>query len=275
MAEREGFEPSRGLSPLLAFQASAFNRSTTSPYPPPTLSVGGPFGFDKRFPRSAPPSVLSVSKGAEALLSVRLVAILSTLLLFGVTPGESQRHAVAGHYRVPNVYVQASVAADAGANAITNSGFETGSINDGWFECGDVDAYTTTAHPYSGAYDEYSGTRNGVGEPLGNSGVCQRVTIPAGAVLTARLYQLSNEGDATFAYQEADLLDDRGYVVVNLYKTVNDKAAWVLGRWDLAAYAGRTYWLYFGVHGDGYSKSATEQFVDDVSLAAPVSHGTK
>ena len=31
LAEREGFEPSRGLSPLLAFQASAFNRSTTSP----------------------------------------------------------------------------------------------------------------------------------------------------------------------------------------------------------------------------------------------------
>ena len=31
LAEREGFEPSRGSTPLLAFQASAFNRSTTSP----------------------------------------------------------------------------------------------------------------------------------------------------------------------------------------------------------------------------------------------------
>ncbi len=92
------------------------------------------------------------------------------------------------------------------------------------------------------------------------------MTIPRGALLTARLYQLSNEPDASFAYQEGDLLDDRGNVVVNLYKSVNNRAAWVLGRWNLAAYAGRTLWLYFGVHGDGYAKRSTQQFVDDVIL---------
>ena len=31
MAEREGFEPSKGYSPLLVFKTSAFNRSATSP----------------------------------------------------------------------------------------------------------------------------------------------------------------------------------------------------------------------------------------------------
>jgi hypothetical protein len=31
LAEREGVEPSRGSSPLLAFQASAFSHSATSP----------------------------------------------------------------------------------------------------------------------------------------------------------------------------------------------------------------------------------------------------
>jgi hypothetical protein len=31
LAEREGFEPSKGYSPLLVFKTSAFNRSATSP----------------------------------------------------------------------------------------------------------------------------------------------------------------------------------------------------------------------------------------------------
>ena len=65
-----------------------------------------------------------------------------------------------------------------------------------------------------------------------------------------------------------DLIDDRGNLVVNLFKTVNDKSGWVLGRWNLDAYAGRTLWLYFGVHGDGHPKSSTQQFLDDVVLTA-------
>jgi len=162
--------------------------------------------------------------------------------------------------RVPNP------APSATGNVITNAGFESGSINGGWFDCGDSSAYTTREHPYEGPYDEYSGTRSGSGEPHGNSGVCQQVTIPAGGLLTARLYLLSDEAAATFSYQEGDLLDNRGNVVVNLYKSVNNEAAWVLGSWNLSAYAGRTLWLYFGVHGDGYAKLSTQQFLDDVSL---------
>ena len=158
-----------------------------------------------------------------------------------------------------------------GANVITNSGFESGNVDGGWHQCGDVRAYVTRDHPFSGAYDEYSGTANGRGEPMGNSGVCQEVTIPPGGVLTAKLYQLSNEADTTFAYQEADLLDNRGNVVVNLYKSVNNNPSWVSGTWNLGAFAGRTYWLYFGVHGDGYSSLSTQQFVDDVRLAGSAS----
>jgi hypothetical protein len=240
-SEREGFEPSRGLSPLLAFQASAFNRSTTSP---------------------------------KAKSTAPFIAVLASMLLVGAGPDAAQRHAASGHFNVPRTYVQSSQP-DAAGNAVANASFETGAIDHGWYQCGDVAAFVTNAHPYAGVYDEYSGTRNGSGEPLGNSGVCQRVTIPAAGRLTVRLYQLSNEDDATFAYQEGDLLDDRGNVVVNLYKTVNNSAKWMAGRWNLTAYAGRTLWLYFGVHGDGYAKRATQQFVDDVVLATPVSRGRK
>jgi hypothetical protein len=234
MAEREGFEPSRGSSPLLAFQASTFNRSATSPNRAPS----GPI----------------------------LVAILAALLLVALAAApELERRAVPGTYNVVRTFVPVPVPSGS-ANVLANPGFETGGIDRGWYQCGDVSAYATREHPYAGSYDEYSGTKSGSGEPLGNSGVCQRVTIPPGALLTARLFQLSNEPDTSFAYQEGDLLDDRGAVVVNLYKTVNDRPEWVVGRWNLDAYGGRTLWLYFGVHGDGDPRLSTQQFLDEVTL---------
>jgi hypothetical protein len=161
------------------------------------------------------------------------------------------------------------------ANVIANPGFESSNVDGGWHQCGDVRAYVTRDHPFSGSYDEYSGTANGRSEPTGNSGVCQEVTIPRGGLLTAKLYQLSNEADTAFAYQEADLLDNRGKVVVNLYKSVNNNTSWVSGMWNLGAFAGRTYWLYFGVHGDGYSSLSTQQFLDDVRLAGSASAARK
>lgn len=195
------------------------------------------------------------------------VALLLTVLLLGAATDSSsdERHVVAGHFNVPRLPAP-SIAAPGAGNRVKNPGFESGKIDGGWFPCGDSTALVTTSHPHSGEYDEYSGTLSGSGEVLGNSGVCQAIAIPPGAILTAQLYQLSNERDTRYAYQEADLLDDRGNVVVNLYKSVNYRPRWVRDTWNLGAYAGHTYWLYFGVHGDGYQKLATQQFVDDVAL---------
>jgi hypothetical protein len=237
-SEREGFEPSRGLSPLLAFQASTFNRSATSP---------------NRRARLPGPLLVAVALGM-LLVSVAAAA-------------EETRHSVAGHYNVAHPHVVNSLTSDPN-NLISNSSFETGNVDRGWYQCGDVSAFITMAHPYVGLYTAYSGTLKGSSEPLGNSGVCQLVTIPRGALLTAHLFQLSDESDTSFAYQEGDLLDDHGNVVVNLFKSVNNRAGWVLGRWNLDAYAGRTLWLYFGVHGDGHQARSTEQFLDDVVLTA-------
>ncbi len=202
---------------------------------------------------------------------------LSVIVAFAGACAQAQtRSVVTGHFNVPHARPSPASrprpAPSGSADAVSNGGFESGKVDDGWFDCGDVPAYVMREHPHSGTYDEYSGTLNGASEPPGNSGVCEAVAIPAGGVLTAYLYQLSDEANTSFAYQEADLLDDRGNVVVNLYKTANYKPAWVRGTWNLGAYAGHTYWLYFGVHGDGYAKHATEQFVDDVTLtgsAAP------
>jgi hypothetical protein len=191
------------------------------------------------------------------------------ILAVTAAPARSARHTVVGHFIVPRS--SARPFSGYGANLITNPGFESGNVDGGWHQCGDVRAYVVRDHPFSGSYDEYSGTANGRREPSGNSGVCQEIIIPPGGVLTAKLYQLSNEADTTFAYQEADLLDNRGNVVVNLYKSVNNNPSWVSGMWNLGAFSGRTYWLYFGVHGDGYSSLSTQQFLDDVRLAGSAS----
>jgi hypothetical protein len=204
---------------------------------------------------------------ARGRAQTRAVAALFAfaLLTIAATPAGPHRRTVVGHIKVPKHSARRQPGSV--ANVITNPDFESGNVNQGWHQCGDVRAYVTRDHPFSGVYDEYSGTANGRSEPMGNSGVCQEITIPAGGLLTAKLYQLSNEADTTYAYQEADLLDSRGYVVVNLYSSVNNNPAWVSGTWNLGAFAGRTYWLYFGVHGDGYARLSTQQFVDDVRLA--------
>ncbi len=103
VAEREGFEPSRGLSPLLAFQASAFNRSTTSPRR--TMPVAKPL----------------------------LVAVALVMLLVCVAAAEEPpRHAVAGHYDVAHPRVPNAPRSDS-TNSIANPGFESGNIDRGWY----------------------------------------------------------------------------------------------------------------------------------------------
>lgn len=208
-----------------------------------------------------------------ASADARCALLLAVVISVSAAAPASQRHPLVGHYKLPQTLVWHRPSPT--GNVVTNPGFESGNVDGGWYQCGDVPALTTREHPFSGSYDEYSGTPSGRGEPAGNSGVCQQVTIPPGGVLTAQLYQLTDESDATFAFQEADLLDARGNVVVNLYKSANRTAGWTAGTWNLGAYAGRTFWLYFGVHGDGYSGRSTQQFVDDVSLTARVSGAPK
>ncbi len=180
--------------------------------------------------------------------------------------GSGTRQAVGSQISVPGFSAQPI--RTMAANIVTNPGFETGAINSGWIQCGNINATVSTSHPHSGTYSERSGSTNsGSGEPNGDTGVCQQVTIPASGVLTVWVYQQSDEANARYAWQEGDLLNSSGTRVVSLYKTVTNNAAWVQKSFNLSAYAGKTYYLYFGVHGDGYPYTYTWQYVDDVSLS--------
>jgi len=148
-------------------------------------------------------------------------------------------------------------------NVVTNPGFESGTT--GWSQCGNINATVVTTHPHAGSHDERDGT--GSAEPNGDTGLCQSVTIPSGGTLDFWVYQLSNEGGTTYAWQEADLLDSSGTRVVQFYKTSANVAGWVHKSYSVSAYGGGTYYLYIGVHGDGYTGAYTQQYVDDVNLS--------
>ncbi len=148
-------------------------------------------------------------------------------------------------------------------NVVADPGFESGGFSY-WSQCGNVNAAITTAKPHTGSYSERSGTATT--EPNGDAGVCQAVTIPSNGVLTFWVWQQTNEVNTEYSYQEADLLDAYGDVVDNLYTTVSNAQSWVQKSFNLASYAGQTYYLYFGVHGDGTSGEHDMQYVDDVSL---------
>src|SRR5215469_15650775 len=179
----------------------------------------------------------------------------------------NSRHIAARQISVPGrLPSRSAMTRTMATNGVTNPGFESGAINNGWFQCGNVNASVTTLHPHSGRYDEKSG--NGTSEPNGDTGPCQAVTIPASGQLSFWVYQRSDEVDTSYSYQEADLLDSYGNVVDNFYTSVNNTGGWVQQTVDLSAYAGGSYYLYFGVHGDGYTGAYTQQFVDDVSLTS-------
>jgi hypothetical protein len=151
------------------------------------------------------------------------------------------------------------------SNVVQDPGFESGGFTY-WSQCGNVNATISTANPHTGKYSELSGTTKS--EPNGDAGVCQAVTIPASGTLSFWVWQETNEVNTEFSWQEADLLNSSGDVVHNFYTTVSNAKTWTQLTYNVAAYAGQTLYLYFGVHGDPDGDVYQNlQYVDDVSLS--------
>ena len=63
------------------------------------------------------------------------------LLAATAAPARPHRHTVVGHFMVPKQKARRSP--NYSANVITNPGFESGNIDGGWHQCGDMRAYVT------------------------------------------------------------------------------------------------------------------------------------
>uniref|UniRef100_E6PHF9 Uncharacterized protein n=1 Tax=mine drainage metagenome TaxID=410659 RepID=E6PHF9_9ZZZZ len=153
----------------------------------------------------------------------------------------------------------------ASGNAVADGGFESGGFSV-WQQCGNVNAAIVKSPVHSGNYSEFSGSTSSP-EVNGYAGVCQQVTIPSNGVLTIWVDEGTNDTLA-YADQEADLLDSYGNVVDTIFSEAANTHGWVERSYNLSQYAGQSYWLFFGVYGNGWNSGYIYQYLDDVSLTA-------
>ncbi|HTU69680.1 MAG TPA: carbohydrate binding domain-containing protein [Candidatus Baltobacteraceae bacterium] len=155
-------------------------------------------------------------------------------------------------------------ATTAPSNAVSNPGFESGSLSP-WTSCGTVnDVSVTTAKAHSGSYSTLIGT-TAKPEVDGTAAVCQTVTVPTGGTLTFWVYEGTTD-TIEYVDQEADILSASGSKLTQLYSEAESTNGWEEKSFSLSAYAGQTVQLYFGVKGNGYSKDYVYEYLDDVSL---------
>ena len=147
---------------------------------------------------------------------------------------------------------------------VGNPGFETGS-NSPWTSCGSVSGpKPSTARAHSGSYSELIGT-TGTPEVNGTKGVCQTVTVPAGATLSFWVYE-GTDDTIKYVDQEADILSTNGTTLEQLYSEAASTGGWVQKSFSMSAFAGQTVQLYFGIKGNGYASDYVYMYLDDVSL---------
>ncbi len=175
------------------------------------------------------------------------------------------RPTTARRIALPTAKAVRKASATGATNAVADGGFESGGFSF-WQQCGNVNAAIVTSPVHSGSYSELSGATSSP-EVNGYAGVCQQVTIPSNGVLTFWVNEGTNDTVA-YADQEADLLDSSGNVVDTIFSEAATTKGWVERSYNLSQYAGQSYWLFFGVYGNGWTSGYIYQYLDDVSLTA-------
>jgi hypothetical protein len=165
--------------------------------------------------------------------------------------------------------IRDAVKIDATGNVVNDPGFETGSLSP-WTSCGSVGGPTiSAAQAHSGSYSALLGTTTKP-EPNGTEGICQTVTVPAGASLSFWVYE-GTDDTIKYVDQEADVLSSSGTQLTQLYAEAKSTNGWVEKTFSLGSYAGQTVQLYFGVKGNGYASDYVYLYLDDVSLTGSAS----
>jgi subtilase family serine protease len=156
-------------------------------------------------------------------------------------------------------------------NVIDNPDFATGKLKP-WTTCRSRAslpvAVVTTQHPHKGHYDAYAGTPMGEREPKGMDSVCQLLTIPPGATLTAWTWGTSNDQSAKVGQFAALLDSSSGKTVKMFFFERKEDHKWVhRGPYDLSSFVGKKLYAAFGVIGDStHEGKFIGQYLDGVSV---------
>lgn len=197
---------------------------------------------------------------------------LNNLVVVRTVVDESQRSAPVfrkdSHGRA--IIPLPGISPDDASGNLVNGNFASGSLSPGWInESTNGNTVTvTTAQAYQSTYSAFMGKLSPP-EVYGWASLAQEVKVPTSGMLSFWVYQGSNEGQlgygTRYAYQAGYLLNLNGAILKTFYKTVNNTNGWVNYTVNLSAYAGQTDYIYFGCYGDGYSRTYTYQYLDDVA----------
>ena len=153
-----------------------------------------------------------------------------------------------------------TVTATGGAPAITNGGFETGSLS-GWTSSGATTGVSTVGH--TGSYSALTGSSSPTN---GLSNIAQTFTAPSGTSALSFWWESSCPDTVTYDWAIATLQDNTtGTTTTVLPKTCAGSVAWA--KVTAAVSAGHSYTLTLSNRDDNYTGDATYTRYDDVALA--------
>ena len=151
-----------------------------------------------------------------------------------------------------------------GTGVLADGGFESDAFTS-WTQCGSggtASIQSTVVH--SGSYAAQLGATTS--EPNGDAALCQAFAVPASGTITFWIWEGTND-TITYAQQYAKILSASGTVLATLFSDAGNGQAWIQRTYSLAAYAGETVQIQFGVHGTGTKGYDMLQYVDDVSVS--------
>ena len=107
---------------------------------------------------------------------------------------------------------------------------------------------------------------------VGDSRMYQTVTLPAGQAATLTFwYRPFSANTITYAWQEAQVQDNLGNKLAQIFKVASNSKRWTQVTFNLTPYAGRTVRIHFNAYsnGGGYPMNTpTGMYLDDVSVTA-------
>jgi hypothetical protein len=152
------------------------------------------------------------------------------------------------------------------SNVIRNGGFEDGRLHL-WKQCDPrVEPKISKVKPFAGRFDADIDPRDAKGV-IRDSQICQRIVVPADAVLTFHHKDVTNVGKESVSYWNAGLRDKRGTIVYKISKHLRN-GGWKLTRVDIPKrFSGKEYALFFQVVGNGTTKDRHDHlYIDSVAL---------
>ena len=151
------------------------------------------------------------------------------------------------------------------ANALSNAGFESGTL-DCWSFGGAIAPTISTQQAHGGSFSAQLGA-TGLPEPLGDSWIYQTITVPdnmENPTLTFWYWPWSDD-IIEYDWQEAQIQSAAGAMLAQIFKVASNSQSWTRVVYDLTAYKGQTIRLYFNAHEDGYIDQ-TYMYVDDIAI---------